>query len=195
MSLEDILRDLRPLEVADSAREFTGMTVYESLQKLIAVSEKLGKFEFRAAEASEFTARRLTEIAELFEQQVRAREEELRHERRRIGDLEETVEAVLGTVTELMDLVNSAADAARRDLGAEHVEHLARLLGELLKVCKKLGLEPTAAVGQRYDPDLHESIDEVDSSSIPAGHLAEVVRQGYRFRGRVVRIAKVVTAR
>jgi molecular chaperone GrpE len=61
---------------------------------------------------------------------------------------------------------------------------------------KHEGVEPIAAVGQPFRPDEQEAVGEAPTSpDIPEGTVAEIVQQGYRFFGGVLRPAKVVVAR
>ncbi len=65
---------------------------------------------------------------------------------------------------------------------------------KLLQALRRLGLEPIAAVGQPFDPSLHEAIGEEESDQEP-GTVATEVRTGYRIQDRVVRPALVRVAK
>ena len=59
-------------------------------------------------------------------------------------------------------------------------------------IFKRSGLEKiSVAVGQKFDPNFHESIGEAESDQ-PSGSIAEVATAGYLLNGRVIRPAKVV---
>ncbi|HVM39858.1 MAG TPA: nucleotide exchange factor GrpE, partial [Acidimicrobiia bacterium] len=60
---------------------------------------------------------------------------------------------------------------------------------ELLAVLERSGLERVDALGRPFDPNEHEAVmrDEGDGDPV----VTEVMRQGYRFRGRVLRPAMV----
>ncbi len=58
----------------------------------------------------------------------------------------------------------------------------------------RLGLEPIDAVGQPFDPAMHEAIGEEESDREP-GSVASEVRTGYRIQDRVVRPALVRVAK
>ena len=58
------------------------------------------------------------------------------------------------------------------------------------------GVRPLAAPGAAFRPDDHEAVAEtVVGPKHPEGSIVEVVQQGYRFRGGLLRPAKVVVAR
>jgi molecular chaperone GrpE len=67
---------------------------------------------------------------------------------------------------------------------------------EWMTFLKHEGVEPVAAVGQPFRAEDAEAVGETAASSDhPAGTIAEVVQQGYRFYGGLLRPAKVVVAR
>ncbi|MGI0132902.1 MAG: nucleotide exchange factor GrpE [Thermoplasmata archaeon] len=58
------------------------------------------------------------------------------------------------------------------------------------------GVERVARVGGRFHPDTHDAVAEsAASEATPPGTVVEVVQQGYRFSGGLLRPAKVVVAR
>lgn len=56
------------------------------------------------------------------------------------------------------------------------------------------GLEPVESVGTPFNPEEHEGIGFVENSGYPAGHVAEELRRGFRFRGELLRPATVRVA-
>ncbi len=61
---------------------------------------------------------------------------------------------------------------------------------------KHEGVEPIATVGSPFRPDEAVAVGEAAATDrTPAGSVAEIVQQGYRFFGGVVRPAKVIVAR
>lgn len=63
----------------------------------------------------------------------------------------------------------------------------------LLDVLSKAGLERMEPVGEVFDPEMHEAVqhEESDDHEGPP-EVVEVMRHGYRWRGRVLRPALVV---
>lgn len=58
------------------------------------------------------------------------------------------------------------------------------------------GVQPVAQPGVPFDPDDHEAVGEAPvTAAHPVGTVVEVVQQGYRFAGGLLRPAKVVVAR
>ena|SRR2546423_10068196 len=57
------------------------------------------------------------------------------------------------------------------------------------------GLQPIDAVGERFDPKVHEAVGHEESSEHPEDTVVSELRRGYRIRDRVVRPALVKVAR
>lgn len=69
------------------------------------------------------------------------------------------------------------------------------VFGELKEVLAAEGLERIAAKGKAFDPNFHEAALEVPGESDGEAYVADELRSGYTFKGRVVRPAMVKVAR
>jgi molecular chaperone GrpE len=56
------------------------------------------------------------------------------------------------------------------------------------------GLEPIDAVGQKFDPNLHEAIGHEPSTQVPEGNVIRQTRRGYKLKDRLLRPAAVVVS-
>ena len=74
----------------------------------------------------------------------------------------------------------------------EGVRATERLLEHTLT---QFGVRKIEALGQRFDPALHEAVMEVDEPSQPPGTIVRVVEDGYTIHGRLLRPARVFVAR
>jgi molecular chaperone GrpE len=111
-----------------------------------------------------------------------------------------TRQARAGLIRELLPIFEAfrAARAAVAGLPpTDPVRHGLELLDrEWNTFLKHEGVEPIASVGQPFRPDEEEAVGEAPpSAGVPEGAVAEIVQQGYRFFGGVLRPAKVVVAR
>ncbi len=61
---------------------------------------------------------------------------------------------------------------------------------QLMKILEKHGLEEIKSVGEKFNPEFHEAVEQVESDE-PEGVVAEEVQKGYRMNGKVLRAAKV----
>ncbi len=56
------------------------------------------------------------------------------------------------------------------------------------------GLQPIDAVGERFDPNLHEAIAHEPSEKVPEGSIIHQTRRGYRYKDRLLRPASVIVS-
>lgn len=105
--------------------------------------------------------------------------------------------AMLRSLLPIYEAFERARDNAATASGAEALSRGLDLLeAEWQKLLKEEGVEAVAHVGQPFAPDEQEAVAESPATgSLPDGVVAEVVQQGYRFRGGLLRPAKVVVAR
>jgi molecular chaperone GrpE len=83
-------------------------------------------------------------------------------------------------------MLNAGSDAERLRKGVELV------YSELLGVLEKAGLERIEAKGKPFDPEEHEAVMSIEDDGEPG--VRDVVRTGYRLKGRVLRPAMVKVA-
>jgi molecular chaperone GrpE len=69
------------------------------------------------------------------------------------------------------------------------------VFGELKEVLTAEGLTAIAAKGQSFDPNYHEAALTVDGEDDGEPYVAEELRSGYTYKGRVLRPSMVKVAR
>jgi len=60
---------------------------------------------------------------------------------------------------------------------------------------QKIGVQPIAAVGQPFDPRIHEAVEMVDTNAVPDHHVLDEMQRGYKYKERMLRPAMVRVAR
>ena len=63
---------------------------------------------------------------------------------------------------------------------------------KLMSVLKKQGVEPITAIGQNFDPLLHEAIMQVEDEQKPSNMVISEAIKGYRLKEKVLRYSQVV---
>ena len=66
------------------------------------------------------------------------------------------------------------------------------VLEQVIGVLARHGVEPIPALGEAFDPGVHEAIQQVPSDEHEPMTVIEEVEQGFRIGERVVRPAKVI---
>ena len=75
------------------------------------------------------------------------------------------------------------------------IEGVRATLRFLLGTLERFGVRPISALGERFDPNLHEAVMAVDDPAQPPETVAQVVEQGYTIHGRLLRPARVVVSK
>jgi molecular chaperone GrpE len=68
------------------------------------------------------------------------------------------------------------------------------VLKQLQDLLTESGLQPIDAVGQKFDPNLHEAIAHEPSDKVPEEIVIRQTRRGYRFKDRLLRPSAVVVS-
>jgi molecular chaperone GrpE len=75
------------------------------------------------------------------------------------------------------------------------VSGIQMVLRQFQDILKRVGIERIQSVGQVFDPNLHEAIQQVVTAEFEPGRVASEVQAGYRLGERLVRPAMVVVAK
>jgi molecular chaperone GrpE len=71
---------------------------------------------------------------------------------------------------------------------------VALIVKQMEETLQKMQVSAIPAVGEPFDPRLHEALGSVEREDVPDQHVAEEIRRGYRLRDRLLRPALVRVA-
>ena len=172
------------VESQDEAAEPCEQAAAESQDE---ASDGLAELEAARAEAAANYDRYVRAVAEL--DNYRKRTVRMRAEAR-----DETLRDVLLQVAPVLDNL-------RRALGQETQEAdslkqgIELICGQFNDVLKGYGLAEIEAVGQPFDPEVHEALAEVPDDEHAPGTVIEEMEKGYKLNDKVVRYARVVVSK
>ena len=66
---------------------------------------------------------------------------------------------------------------------------------ELMNALEKHGVTKIEPLGQKFDPNRHQAMYEVEDPSVPSGSVVQVVQAGYLIGDRVLRPAMVAVSK
>lgn len=66
---------------------------------------------------------------------------------------------------------------------------------QLVEFLAETGVQPIDAVGQKFDPHLHEAIGQEVSAEVPEGKVVRQLRKGYKLKDRLLRPANVIVSK
>ena len=103
-------------------------------------------------------------------------------------------DALSDTVGELLPIIDNHERAAMYDDGEKVKEGLVMTVKSVSAVLEKLGVETVGAVGEIFDPNLHNAVFHVEDESLSEGEIVEVFQKGYKKGNKIIRFAMVKTA-
>ena len=74
---------------------------------------------------------------------------------------------------------------------APFVDGMNRIYKQLMTELENIGVKPIEAVGQEFDPNLHNAVMQVESDEYESGVIAQELQKGYTYRDSVVRHSMV----
>jgi molecular chaperone GrpE len=117
-------------------------------------------------------------------------QKDLAEERRRAK--EDVVRELLPVIDNLERALSASASASDVNAIVEGVRMVLKLFEDQ---ASRLGLTKVKAVGERFDPAIHDAIQQVETDDHPPGTVISEVVAGFRLGDKLVRPAMVVVAR
>ena len=115
-----------------------------------------------------------------------------RTERERRDVLRYAAVEPLRDVLEVVDnLERAVAAGGSEDDLRTGLEMILRQLGDMLR---RHGVEAVTAVGERFDPAVHEGVRRLEDPQVEGPTVVEELQRGYRLHDRLLRPARVVVA-
>ncbi|HWB72240.1 MAG TPA: nucleotide exchange factor GrpE, partial [Egibacteraceae bacterium] len=119
-----------------------------------------------------------------------------RSTRERMDALDRGAEALVATMLKVLDNFGFALEAAEASDDDRLAKGVQMVHTEFLETLRQAGLQEVPGVGEVFNPAWHEAIAQVDADEpLDEPVVVEVLRPGYRFKGRVLRPASVTVAR
>jgi len=103
--------------------------------------------------------------------------------------------AAMEMVRDLIPILDDFRRAVKVETAdKEYAKGIELIDQRLFETLKKAGLEPIEAAGKRFDPNLHQAVDRVQSKELPDQTVLEEYQSGYNFKGKLMRPAMVKVA-
>lgn len=156
-----------------------------------------------APELSELQAR-IAELEQAYEEQknlyLRTLADFQNYRRRQQDEMERQrgllLESLMEDLLPILDNFERALQAAEATRELEPLMEGVRMTERQIKaVLARYDIHPIVAVGQPFDPNLHEAIQRVESAEYEDNIVIDEVERGYRMGERVLRPSRVIVAK
>ena len=83
------------------------------------------------------------------------------------------------------------ASVPEEEKGTPFAEGMEMIYKQLIGELEKMEVKPIPAVGEEFDPNLHNAVMQVESDEYESGVIAQELQKGYTYRDSVVRHSMV----
>ena len=101
---------------------------------------------------------------------------------------------VLAAFLGVVDDFDRAIEGGEGQDAAAFFSGMKMIHGQFVRLLEGFGLEAVGAVGEKFDPALHEALMKQPSDEIGEDCIVAVFQKGYAAKGKVLRHAKVVVS-
>lgn len=153
-----------------------------------AFAQLQAELERMRSDAEEVQNRYLRALADYDNFRKRQREETARQ-------ISVAREQMLCKLLPIVDNLERGLAAAEEQHSFESLlEGVTLTLRQMQEMMQREGVEPIEAVGQEFNPELHEAMMRVETSDQPENTVVDEFEKGYTFSGRVLRPSRVAVA-
>ncbi|MFG0336300.1 MAG: nucleotide exchange factor GrpE, partial [Maioricimonas sp. JB049] len=94
-----------------------------------------------------------------------------------------------------MDNLQRAIDAAAQTQNVDELTSgVQMVLRQIEEVLGQFGVTPITAVGEPFDPNLHEAVQQIPTSDHPPMTVIQELERGFTLHDRIVRPSKVIVS-
>lgn len=102
-------------------------------------------------------------------------------------------------ITEFLPVLDTLEKSASSIGGDDEVSKAWRdgiqlVCRQFVDVLKKLGAEEIKAVGETFDPNLHDAVMHVEDENFGENTISKELKKGYKLKDRIIRHSMVVVA-
>lgn len=136
----------------------------------------------RLAKAEDRHLRLLADFDNFRKRAERERQESSRH-------------VLAAAIRELLPVADNLERALSASGGSDDLRQGVEMIGrQFLEILRKLDVEPVPAIGEVFDPRVHEAVQRTETTDVLVPTVVEEFQRGYVLRGRLIRPALVRVA-
>jgi len=192
--LEEILEDLE----ADASTEKSGEPKEEKPEEKSGGREEKGhkKKKDKADKKTEELKEQIDQLQDKCMRQMAEFENfRKRSEKEKSAMFETGAKSVIEKILPVVDnFERGLATIPEEEKGSPFADGMNMIYRQLMTELDNMGVKPIEAVGQEFNPDLHNAVMQVESQEFESGVIAQELQKGYTYHDSVVRHSMVAVA-
>ena len=158
--------------------------------------ENLEQKQNEKAEKNKKVTQEKEELEEMTDRYKRVLAEFENFKKRSQKEREQLYNSILSDIIEvILPVLDNLENALKAETKDENYKQGIELVQKQFKdVLKSKGIEEINAVGETFDPSLHEAVSSIQDEKRGEKEIVEVYRKGYKIGNKVIRHSMVVVA-
>ena len=182
---DDVITEERPVEEPATSQQASEQATYAEVVPEAEDTVSKSEYDLMKAERDQLIDRLARLQAEFDNARKRAEREKVEFRDIATGNV---VDQFLPVVDNFQLALASTGDVEQLRSGVQLI------VKQMEETLQKMNVTAIPAVGEPFDPRVHEALGSVDRNDIPDQHVAEEIRRGYKLRDRLLRPALVRVA-
>ena len=182
-------------EINDTAEEETVEEAEEAVAEEPETEKEKGSF-FKKKEKKDKKDEKIEELTDRDRRQMAEFDNfRKRTEKEKTQMFETGAKSIVEKILPVVDnFERGLAAVTEEEKGTPFVEGMEKIYKQMMTVLEEAGVKPIEAVGQEFDPNLHNAVMHVEDEEFGENIIAEEFQKGYTYRDSVVRHSMVKVA-
>ena len=182
-------------EINDTAEEETVEEAEEAVAEEPETEKEKGSF-FKKKEKKDKKDEKIEELTDRVRRQMAEFDNfRKRTEKEKTQMFETGAKSIVEKILPVVDnFERGLAAVTEEEKGTPFVEGMEKIYKQMMTVLEEAGVKPIEAVGQEFNPNLHNAVMHVEDEEFGENIIAEEFQKGYTYRDSVVRHSMVKVA-
>ncbi len=182
-------------EINDTAEEETVEEAEEAVAEEPETEKEKGSF-FKKKEKKDKKDEKIEELTDRVRRQMAEFDNfRKRTEKEKTQMFETGAKSIVEKILPVVDnFERGLAAVTEEEKGTPFVEGMEKIYKQMMTVLEEAGVKPIEAVGQEFDPNLHNAVMHVEDEEFGENIIEEEFQKGYTYRDSVVRHSMVKVA-
>mgnify|MGYP000585192082 FL=1 len=182
-------------EINDAAEEETVEEAEEAAAEEPEAGKEKGSY-FKKKEKKDKKDEKIEELTDRVRRQMAEFDNfRKRTEKEKTQMFETGAKSIVEKILPVVDnFERGLAAVTEEEKGSPFVEGMEKIYKQMMTMLEEAGVKPIEAVGQEFDPNLHNAVMHIEDEEFGENIIAEEFQKGYTYRDSVVRHSMVKVA-